>query len=500
MSQEAVIERAVTFEIPLDLALPDLRPFVGRTVRLPRERFVTTYFDTIDDRLWRQGMMLRFRTSDTGGNGTWTLQVLAQAGDSGRERSYVSWVAPAGTAPTSAMDILQGVVRREPLRELPTLETTRQRMVLRDEHDQPVVELDDDLVHVVGGQRDGERFRQVELQLIDPGWNDHKIIRALERAGADPERVSHNALAIDLPERNISIAVDDRSQLGDAVQAVVRSDLDQLVAHDWRLRIASPRPSPGDIHQARVATRRLRSNLGAFGDILDPIWLGHVRTDLKWVGAALGGVRDADVLSDDLGDVLLPAFEQRLAVQRRAACQKLATVMVSVRYLDLLDKLDAGANRLPLAEGAACTAARAARDTLPTLVGAQWNAMLRKVHRAGSRPSAKQLHRIRIKAKHLRYAAEAATPVVGKPAKRTAKRAERIQTVLGRHHDAVAHEQWLKNAAAEIDPSHLSGIAALDVGILIADLRSQRRKARQKWVRAWETLAKSKSLRWMRKG
>lgn len=495
-----MIERAVTFEIPLDLSLPDLRPFVGRTVRLPREQFVTTYFDTIDDRLWRQGMMLRYRTSQAGEDGTWTLQVFQEAGDSARERSEISWVAPAGALPSAAIDILQGVIRREPLRELPMLETTRQRMVLRDEHDQAVIELDDDLVHVVGGQRDGERFRQVELQFIDPKWSDRKVMRALEKAGANPERASHIAVAIDLPNQSApSIAADDRSSLADAVQAVVRSDLDRLVAHDWRLRIASPQPPPRVIHQARVATRRLRSNLRAFGDILDPIWLEHVRADLKWVGAALGEVRDADVLSEELGDALVPAFQQRLAVQRRAASQKLATVMGSSRYLDLLDKLHAGANRLPLAEEAARTAARPASDTLPPLVGARWRAMLHQVHRAGSQPSAKQLHRIRIKSKHLRYAAEAAIPVMGKPAKRTARRAEHIQTVLGGHHDAVAQESWLRDAVKETDPTHLSGGAALDVGILIADVRSRRQKARQKWLRAWKALAEPKSRRWMQK-
>ena len=76
--------------------------------------------------------------------------------------------------------------------------------------------------------------------------------------------------------------------------------------------------------------------------------------------------------------------------------------------------------------------------------------------------------------------------MVGKAAKRTAKRAERIQTVLGCHHDAVALEEWLKDAVAEIDPSHLSGVAAVDVGILIADVRLQRRKAREKWLGEWD--------------
>ncbi len=57
----------------------------------------------------------------------------------------------------------------------------------------------------------------------------------------------------------------------------------------------------------------------------------------------------------------------------------------------------------------------------PLWSGARWHALRRQVRKSGHDPSDERLHRIRIKAKQLRYAAEAATPVMGKAARRTAK-------------------------------------------------------------------------------
>ena len=55
---------------------------------------------------------------------------------------------------------------------------------------------------------------------------------------------------------------------------------------------------PEGVHQARVATRRLRSDLRTFGPVLDERWSEDLRAELRWLGAALGKVRDADVLTE----------------------------------------------------------------------------------------------------------------------------------------------------------------------------------------------------------
>jgi CHAD domain-containing protein len=244
--------------------------------------------------------------------------------------------------------------------------------------------------------------------------------------------------------------------------------------------------------------------LKTFGAVLDPVWLRHARSDLKWLGAALGELRDADVLADQLTDAPL-ALCQRLAVQRAAAGQRLAEGLTSARYVNLLDRLHAGSERLPVAAGADHEAERLAGDVLPSLVAARWRAVRRQVSRAAQHPTPAQLHRIRIKTKRLRYAAEAAIPVIGKPAQRTASAAERVQTVLGQHHDAVTAEAWLRGewsgdartGTGPIASPTASPTVSFEAGRLVAEARRRQRKSRRRWIEAWAKLSDTKRRRWL---
>lgn len=500
MGRSAMLEKEVKFAAPIALALPDLRHLVGRTVRLPEQQLVTRYFDTRDRRLWQQGMTLRHRRTEVQEDGTWTLKLPHASEGPALERTEVSWNGSSNEIPTDVTDLLRGVVRREPLGQLTTLETIRQRLVLCDDEDNEVAELDDDVVIVVGGPRDGARFRQVELEFRGNGWSGKRVLRRLQKAGARVEKNTKLARAIGLPRLSSpNPPVDKRSSVADLVRACLLSSVDRLVAHDWQLRLALPEPTENDVHQARVATRRLRSDLKTFGTVLDPVWLQHVRSELKWLGGVLGELRDLDVLSEGLSDPPL-AVQQRLAVRRIEAGRRLAEVLASRRYVDLVDRLHAASELLPLAAGAENEAGRLAVDVLPSLVAARWRAVRRQVRRAGSHPSPPQLHRIRIKSKQLRYAAEAATPAIGKPARRTASAAEHVQTVLGKHHDAVSAEEWLRDEWTG-DPSTgahavMSPAVSFEVGRLVAEARQRQRKARRQWKAGWARLRNPKRRRW----
>ena len=220
------------------------------------------------------------------------------------------------------------------------------------------------------------------------------------------------------------------------------------------------------------------------------------------MGNALGELRDRDVLAEALADAP-PAIRQRLAVQRVEAARRLADVLASARYVNLVDRLHAGTELLPLAPGAEREARRPAADVVPPLVAGRWRALRRQVRRAGSNPAPAQLHEIRIKSKQLRYAAEAATPVIGRPAERTASSAEHIQTVLGDHHDAVAAEDWLSKQWADessfgASPTVAPGIA-FEAGRLVAEARQRRRESQRAWEDAWAKLRKPKHRYWLRR-
>jgi len=500
MGRDATLEREIKLEAPIALALPDLRPLVGGTVRLPEEQLVTRYFDTSDRRLWQQGMTLRHRTTGAEDEGVWTLKLPHPSAGRALERTEVSWPGPDHEFPGDARGILRGIVRREPLGQLTILETTRQRLVLRDDEDNELAELDDDVVFVAGGPRRGTRFRQVELEFRDENWKGRQVLHQLEKAGARVEKDTKLAKAIALPRRSAGQVVDEKSTVADVVRGSLKAGLDRLLARDWQLRLAAPDPAVEDVHQARVATRRVRSDLNTFGDILDPLWRNHLRHELKWLGAVLGDLRDLDVLSDGLSETPVPV-RQRLAVQRSEAAGRLAEALASERYLNLVDRLHAGSERLPLASGVQGEAEKPAAEVLPSLVAARWRAVRREVRRAGRDPSPSQLHRIRIKSKQLRYAAEAATPVIGRAARRTASAAEHVQAVLGEHHDAVAAEAWLRDEwaheAAAGTSATVSPAVAFEVGRLVAEARQRRRGSAKRWTGALAELRRPKRLRWL---
>lgn len=494
--QTEALEREVKFEAPLGVGLPDLRDLVSRMERLPRQQLQTAYFDTPDRRLWTQGITLRHREIQGDRASKWTLKLPAAAEGSTLNRTEVSWEGPRDEIPRGASAIVRGLVRLQRLQQLVELQSTRQRWLLHDAADHTLAEIDDDTVTVKAGPRDGLRFRQVELELHEADATVVcKVTARLEGVGLLPETTPKLERAMGFP---VSPAAERRlgpdSSLGDVVTAVLTQGLTRLLEHDWRLRAAVGDAAPEDIHQARVATRRLRSDLRTFDVILDPVWVSHVRLDLKWLGSALGEVRDADVLTGQFAGAPEEIAVQ-LADQRAEAAERISAILANDRYLLLLDRLQAATNSPPFVLGKDDIRQEdKARKVLPSLVGARWRALRRQVRKSGHHPSDERLHRIRIKAKQLRYAAEAATPVMGKASRRTARAAEDLQTLLGEHHDAVTAESWLRERAEDgVTPA-----SVFEAGRMAGEQQRLQRKLRHGWRRRWAPLAKRKRTRWMR--
>ena len=82
----------------------------------------------------------------------------------------------------------------------------------------------------------------------------------------------------------------------------------------------------------------------------------------------------------------------------------------------------------------------------------------------------------------MRYAADAVSPILGKPARRLAETAARLQATLGEHNDAVVAASWLRTYAA----SRRSGDAAFAAGMLAGIERAAAIEARRRWRKAWK--------------
>ena len=201
------------------------------------------------------------------------------------------------------------------------------------------------------------------------------------------------------------------------------SSVIRILRHDSGVRIGD---DPEDVHQARVGTRRLRSDLQTFESLLDAEWLTELVVELKWLGGALGEVRDADVLLERLRRqaASLPQADapgaatlvRRLVQQREVARAALLEAMAGPRYVELLDRLVVAAQNPMLRPEAEAKAT----DVLPELVLRPWKKLAKAVKELDDPPPDEQLHATRIRAKRCRYAVEAVAPVVGKEAKRLA--------------------------------------------------------------------------------
>ncbi len=490
--------------------VPDFGDTVARAVRQPERTITTIYFDTPDLRLWSQGITVRFRSSLVDGPGTWTAKLPEPDRGPTLNRRELSWVGEEDEVPASVQVLLRGLVRRAHLDLMVQVETTRLPWSLLDHSGDEWAQLHSDDVRVAGGGQDGLRFRQIEIERTGERADDRAmsaLAHTLRQAGAKPDAEPKFAKALGLSakgRRGPAGALGPDSTAAEVVRHAVSAGLDRLLDRDYRLRLYSDDPEIVDVHQARVATRRLRSDLKTLRSLLDPIWLRHTEEELRWMGGILGAVRDADVMDISLGSARkrklrmagsqgVAELRNELAAERIKAAAVLDEALRSERYLDLLDRVHAAAANPPLIKGSdRAENPLGAGAVLPNAVNKRWRTLKKRVAAAGGSPSEKQVHSIRIAAKNLRYASELSEPVIGHRAGKTAKLAENIQTVLGEHHDASAAIDWFAQAG-RMGP----GLPAFAAGVLTTEQDRRRRKLAEKWWRQWARLSRPSTRSWL---
>ena len=248
---------------------------------------------------------------------------------------------------------------------------------------------------------------------------------------------------------------------------------------------------PEGIHQARVASRRMRSDLKTFKPLLDADWSAGLAGELKWLIDELGAVRDFDVLGVKLRDLVdrHVAFDadaadrvlRQVRLERRRARRRLLRYLNDLRATQLLDHLVAAAVEpvtLP-------RAGRPAGDVLPKLIRKRWNRLDRAIDGLGRHPKPSDLHSVRILANRLRYATEAVAPAVGNPARKFAADAAKIQDALGELNDAAVTGAWLTACAERLD-----GPAAFAACQMSQHIAVEARTHDRRWRSAHKSMTK----------
>ena len=486
---------------PPGFRLPDLRDVVagvGAEVLEPTT-LESIYYDTSDLRLARSGTILR-RGSDDG----WVVRFETRdpPGETPSVRGEHSFDGEAGTPPEAALGLVQALVRTAKVAPVARLRTRRRRVELHDEAGKRVGDVVDDEVTVLDGGRVAARFRELDVTVDDDAPNGvaDAVVGRLRTAGAgppDPTPKIVRALgwrALEPPDVTRLGALRPSPSAGDVVRAALEASVAQLLAHDPGVRLGD---DPEDVHQARVATRRLRSSLRTFHALLEPEWTKSLRDALHSLGRELGEVRDTEVLLDRLrgrAERLRPDDQDaakrvlnQLLERWEAARSALQGTLRSREYSELLDRLVDAAHEpalLPDADGPAA-------DVLPPLMRKPWKKLSEVVDALGSDPADEALHEVRIRAKHCRYAAETLAPVIGKQARAFGRAMKALQDVLGEHQDAVVAEEWLREVAAKAE-----GPETFIAGELASLERLDIERTRSAWPDVWQKANKKRLRQW----
>ena len=282
-----------------------------------------------------------------------------------------------------------------------------------------------------------------------------------------------------------------------AIGAVVRDALDASVQ---RLLVADPVARVGDdpegVHQARVATRRLRSDLRTFGPLLDPAWVTPLRDELRWLGGELGVAREAEVLLGHLRDharTAGPEIERdaqpllTAAVDAYGAARlRVVAALHTSRYLDLVDLLVQGA----IAPRFRPSAAEATTRDFVRLARRPWKKLVRAHKALGEPPTDAALHALRIRTKRTRYAVEAVSGAAGgEQPQKFAAALTALQDVLGAHQDAAVALTWVHAHAGSTNPGS-SSRESYAAGVLAGLLRADEQAARDALPAAWHSASR----------
>ena len=262
------------------------------------------------------------------------------------------------------------------------------------------------------------------------------------------------------------------------------------------------------LHDMRVATRRMRSALRVFGGYLPADRLQPFLEGLRWLAAALGAVRDRDVFLEFLEEYgqRAPAEDQAVLNQlvghrrreRTRYRKALLDALDSDRYRAFVTESEAflGEPELAVVEGAAAPTVLAAA---PAVIRKR----LKKVsqHRKSAPyASGQQLHDLRIACKRLRYAAEFVDPCFDSAFSVLIKQCVKIQDALGNVHDADVYTQFLQDYMTRLMPdeeARQQERAALEH--LIADLANWRQENLAGFWSVWPKVAgKKKALTQLR--
>ena len=424
---------------------------------------VDLYLDTKDRRFQRAGYSLRVRRAGRPRAAEATLKSLESvsvAHGGLRRRREVSERLERpdlvlGRAEGAVGERVRAVAGRKRLAPLFEVRTRRRVFLLqRSGRECGEIALDETAIHPVSGETPA-RLSRVEVEVpeeaaatLEPFVERLRVACGLQPAGLS--KYEAGLLVAGLPPPPIEdlgpTEIDPDQTIGEVALAVVRRHFGALLAREAGTRLGD---DVEELHDMRVANRRLRASLALFADVL-PAGVLALRDDLRWLGAALGGVRDLDVQLERLKELnagadrsdadALRGLRLLLEDQRRSARASMLEALDSRRFALFVSRFRRTLRARHVRRSG--PAWLPARGVAPDLLEGRLRRFRNRAERIGPDSPASAYHRLRIDAKNLRYALEFLADVYPGGARRPIERLVKLQDILGLHQDAeIAHER-----------------------------------------------------------
>jgi len=201
------------------------------------------------------------------------------------------------------------------------------------------------------------------------------------------------------------------------------------------------------VHQARVATRRMRSALRLFRDAIPQSAVTYFGKELKWLGGKFGRVRDLDVFLLNLPrfkrqikhfpSKKKKALEQWFEKYRRPPFKALLEALELSRYKTFERRFKQFLERLLPARPRTPLAMKRVQEVAPLMITEKFEAAIEQGRKVLAKPKLKQFHALRIQMKRLRYAVEFMAPAYEGALTPFIERTVEVQDCLGELQDTV---------------------------------------------------------------
>ena len=412
------IELKLEFD-PCDADKIKVHPLIATaSQRAPRiEELISIYFDTPDLALSKKGVFLRVRESH--GRYLQTIKAMQSAADLFERFEWETELSGRAldldAAQGTALEPLLTPALCASLR--PLFETRMRRMLHRLTDGGSDIEVAIDEGDIVAGAR-ATPISEVELELkrgdtaalfsLARRLGETVPLRLAVKTKAERgfELLSDADFAV---EKAGDLDIRPEVTIADAFRAIARNCLRQVIVNEPAMCAGRAEA----LHQLRVGLRRLRAAISIFKNVLAGSDEKRIKAELKWITRELGPARDLDVFAADVLrplEAARPADERVTAVsrdfeeRRKAAYARAAGSVSSDRFrsalLDLAEWIEVGA-WASNETAAGCSIAGHAAGGLARL-----SKQIKKRGAGLRHRSAHQRHRLRIRAKRLRYATE----------------------------------------------------------------------------------------------